>query len=541
MRTPDHPFRAAARALAPGSGLLAALLLAGPLPEAEAAERKFVIAFQGDAATLDAQGRNETTTISIQAHMFDYLVFPAVQGGHEPGLALSWKPVSETKWLIRLRQGVRFHDGAPFTAEAAKEALLRAQGKNFPRSQMKHFTKGIRDIRVVDDATLEIETGQPWPTLHEDLANIAMVPVHYIQKAGDAAFARKPVGTGAYKFVEWVKDDHIDLEANPNHWKGAPAVKSVRIRPVPVDAARTAGLIAGEIDVVWGISPVDAKPLEQNPNVRIYRTITQRNMYLAFDHWRKEGGPFRKDGPHTPGIPQGAPNPFLNLKVRQAVAHAINVPELIQIVLHGSGEPATQLAPPQAFGYNKRLGRLPFDPGRSKRLLAEAGFPNGFKMRLDCTNDRYINDGPMCEAITGMLAKVGIQATPHPRTKAVYFTAMDNGDFTIYQAGWGTDTAGPTFSAVFHTQDHEKGMGRINRGRYSNKELDALIAKASAEMDDAKRQALWERAWEIAIGELSVLPLYQQEAIIAAQKNVQLKPRFNEWILAQEITLTGRN
>ena len=538
MTGPTRPLRSAARALLRWSGILPAALLLAAAPSEGA--RKFTIAFQGDAATLDPQGRNETTTISIQMHMFDTLVFRGIDD-LEPGLATSWKAVSPTKWVVKLRQGVRFHDGSPFNAEVAKESLLRAQGKGFAKSQMKHFTKGIKAIRAVDDATLEVDTGVPWPTLHEDLANIAIVPIGYIQKAGDANFARKPVGTGPYRFVEWVKDDHIDLAAFPGYWGKAPTLKEVRIRPVPVDAARTAGLISGETDVVWGVSPVDARTLEKNPGVKVLRTITQRNIYLAFDHWRKAGGAFKKGGPGSPGLPAGKPNPFQNLKVRRAVAHAVNVPELIRTVMHGSGAPATQLAPPPSFGYNKRLAPLPFDPARAKKLLAEAGFPAGFPMRLDCSNDRYINDGPMCEAISGMLRKVGIVATPNPRTKAVFFPALDNGDFTVYQAGWGTDSVGPTFSAVFHTRDLKKGVGRINRGRYSNKEVDALIAKASSEMDDSKRQAMWEKAWEIVIGELAVLPLYQQEAIIGVQKNVQLTPRFNEWILAQEITLAGKN
>jgi len=519
---------------------LAALLLALP-PAAHAAKEHFVIAFQGDAATLDAQGRNETTTISIQMHMFEALIFRAIDGGLEPGLALSWKAASPTRWLIKLRKGVRFHDGAPFTAEVAKESLLRAQGKGFAKSQMKHFTKGIKEVRVVDEATLEIDTGTPYPTLPEDLANIAIVPVDYIKKVGDAVFARKPVGTGPYRFVEWVKDDHIDMAANPAYWKGAPTIKKVRVRPVPVNAARTAGLLAGEIDVVWGVSPVDAPQLEANPNLKVYRTVTQRTIYLTFDHWRKEGGPLQKEGPYSPGLPKGHPNPFLKLKVRQAVAHALDVQALLKAVMHGSGVPATQLNPPQAFGYNHRLKRLPYDPARAKKLLAEAGFPNGFKTRLDCPNDRYINDGPMCEAIAGMLTKAGIVATPNPRPKAVFFPQMDAGDFSMFMAGWGTQYVTPTYNAVFHTRDLKRGFGRINRGHYRSEEADAIAAKASVEMDDKKRQALWERMWEITMGDLASLPLYQQEAIIATQKSVNLKPRFNEWVLAQEITLADKN
>ncbi len=515
---------------------LVALSLAA-LPASSEAAKKFVIAFQGDAATLDGQGRNETTTISIQNHIFDQLIFQGIDGKLEPSLAVSWKPISNTKWVIKLRKGVRFHNGTPFTAQGAVDALIRASGKTFKKSQMKHYTKWQNTFRIIDDLTFEIDTGKPWPSLPAELARLSIVPVNHIKKVGDAKFARNPIGTGAYKLVEWVKDDHIDLVANENYWKGAPSIKNVRIRPVPVNAARTAGLLSGEIDAVWGIAPVDAKRLEANPKLNVYRTITARTIYLTFDHWRKEGGPYKKNGPYSVGIPKGKPNPFLKPKVRQAVAHGLNVPELLRTVMHGSGEPATQLNPPFAFGYNKRLKRLPYNVARAKKLLAEAGFPKGFETRVDCPNDRYINDGPMCEAISGMLDRIGIKATPNPRPKAVFFKRMSRGDFSMFMAGWGTDLVGPTFSTVFHTRNLKAGVGRINRGRYSNPAVDALMKKTSVIMDDEQRQAMWEKAWEMVIGDLAFLPLYQQEAIIATQKNVSLKPRINEWLLAQEVTV----
>lgn len=507
------------------------------LPSGVNAAKKFVIAFQGDAATLDGQGRNETTTISIQNHIYDQLVFQGIDGNLEPGLAVSWKPLSDIKWRIKLRRGVRFHDGVPFTAQVAADSLIRASGKTFKKSQMKHYAKWLNTIDVIDDHTLEIDTGKPWPSLPAELARISMVPIHYIKKVGDAKFARNPIGTGAYKFVEWVKDDHIDFVANENYWKGAPKIKNVRIRPVPVNAARSAGLLSGEIDLAWGVAPVDAKKLGDDKRLKVYRTVTSRTIYLTFDHWRKEGGPYKKNGTNSVGIPEGKPNPFLKLKVRQAVAHGVNVPELLKTVMHRSGKPATQLNPPFAYGYNKKIKRLPYDPAKAKRLLAEAGFPGGFKTRLDCSNDRYINDGPMCQAIAGMLGRIGIKVAPNPRPKAVFFKRMSRGDFSMFMAGWGTDLVGPTFFTVFHTQQLKKGFGRINRGHYSNPKVDVLMKKAAVVMDEEQRSQMWQKAWEIVMGDIAFLPLYQQEVLIATQKNVILTPRFNEWVLAQEISV----
>ncbi len=520
---------------------LTALLLSALPPFAGAAEKPFVIAFPGGAYTLDAHGRDETTTISIQMHMFDTLIFTGIDGELEPALATSWKPVSDTKWRLKLREGVRFHDGVPFTAKVAAESLLRAKGKGFAKSHVKKFTVGIKAVHVIDDSTIEIDTGKPWPALPDELTGLRMVPIHYIKEVGNAAFALKPIGTGPYKFVEWVKDDHIDLVANEDYWKGAPSIKRVRIRPIPIGAARTAGILSGELDVVWGISPVDGAKLEKNPNVNVFRTATQRTMYMHFDVYRDKGGPYKAFGPVSPGLPKGAPNPFLKRKVRQAVIQTVDVKRLIRTIMHGSGVPATQMIPPQAFGYNKRLKRLPHDPAKAKRLLAEAGFPNGFDVRLDCSNDRYINDGALCLAISGMLTNVGIRTTPNPRPKSVFFSKLSKGDFALYMAGYGGTQVGAAMNAILHTRDLKAGYGQFNRGHYSNKEVDELIENAASEMNVKKRQALYERAWEIGLRDQAWLPLFQNEAIIATQKNIELKPRFNEWVLAQEITVKSKN
>ena len=501
------------------------------------AKKYFVIAFQGDAATLDAHGRNETTTISIQSHIYDTLIFNDIDGSYKPSLAVSWKPINKTEWIFRLRKNVRFHNGDPFDSQVAIDSILRAKGVGFKRSQMKHYTKGIKKLSIIDKYSFKINTGKPWPSLPAEIASIRMVPVSYIKKVGNAKFARFPIGTGAYKFVKWIKDDYIELIANENWWKGSPEIKNVRIRPIPVNAARTAGLLSGEIDVVWGVAPVDGAKLIKNKNLNVFKTITQRTIYLTFDQWRQKGGTFKKGGKYSPGIEVGKTNPFMKLKVRKAISHAINVPQLLQTIMHGSGKPATHLNPPFAFGYNKTIRRLPYSPSRAKKLLKEAGFPNGFKTRLDCPNDRYINDGPMCLAIAGMLTKVGIKTTPNPRPKAVFFKKMSAGDHSMYMAGWGTDQVFTTFSAAFHTRIPGKGFGRINRGRYSNKWLDKHMMEAAVEMNNNKRKKMWEKAWKTVIDDVAFLPLYQQTVIIATQKNVHLVPRVNEWVLAQEISI----
>jgi len=508
-----------------GAFILASLVAAAPAADA-APKGRVTVALASDASTHDPHMHTERMGIIMHQHLFNTLLARDTKTWQPvPHLAESVKGVNPLTWELKLRKGVKFHNGEPFGAESVKFSFERVLNPEQKSPIRGNFT-WIKSVDVVDEHTVRILTTKPYPLIQEILTfgNFGMVPPKYIKEKGDANFAKNPVGTGPFKFVEWRKGERTVMEANERYWKGAPAIKTLTFRVIPEAATQIAELLSGGVDIIRAVPPDQIPAIERSGTARVTATKILRVVYLQLD-----------------GDGRAGKGPLTDVRVRRAINHAVNVDEIMGKVLGGKAVRSPNGNNPMVFGYDPTTKPYAFDPAQAKKLLAEAGFPAGFPMRLDCSNDRYINDGPMCEAISGMLRKVGIEATPNPRTKAVFFPALDNGDFTVYQAGWGTDTVGPTFSAVFHTQDAKKGVGRINRGRYSNKEVDALIAKASSEMDDAKRQAMWEKAWEIVIGEVAVLPLYQQEAIIGVQKNVQLTPRFNEWILAQEITLAGRN
>lgn len=502
---------------------IAALALGIFLKDAAAAPATITIANQGDAATLDGHMRNETTTQTIQLHVYDRLVVFDAHVKLRPALATAWTRKDPTTWVLTLRSGVTFHNGEPFDASVAAWNLNRA--KTHPKSEFKAYASPVAEARALNATTLELKTAGPAPDLLSNLTYIMMLPPKYVEEKGDAHVARNPVGTGPYTFVEWVKDDRVVLEANPRYWGGAPAIRRVVFRPIPEDATRAAALVTGEVDVVWGVAVQDVPRIEAQPNLKVLRSPTQRVIYLSFDMLRKTD---------SPGVGAG-PNPFADVRVRKALYHAIDIDGVIKAVMGGSGAPATQFVTSPVFGYNPNIKRLPYDPARAKALLAEAGYKDGFAARLDCPNDRYVNDAALCEAVAGQLGKVGLRITPNAVPKAVFFPQIDRFDTSFYLAGWGTLDTGATLSAVVATNDKAKGTGRINRGRYSNAEVDSLIQKGRQTLDDREREGLFRTAIELAMNEVAWVPLHQQEMILGVKKGFDFTPRFDEYIFAHEI------
>ena len=388
-----------------------------------------------------------------------------------------------------------------------------------------------KEIQVIDDYTLRIVTREPEPEAALMLTDIFMVPPKYFSETPEAELAVKPVGTGPYTFVEWVKGDHCTMAANPDWNKGQVDFKKVVIRPIPEDATRVAALVSGEIDVCWGVSIPDIPRIEKNKNTYVDRAPSVRVIYLMFDVHSDKGG---KAPQAQPGIPAGQPNPFKNLKVRQAIAHAINVEELIQYVMEGSAYPATQMVSAYSPGYNPDIKQAKFDPALAKKLLKEAGFEKGFTANFDCPNDRYINDQMMTEAIAQQLKKnLGLNLKVVAQPKAVFFPKMNRHESPMFLAGWGLISWAGTMNNFYYRKG--KGFGRNNRGRLSDPELEKRIAAANAEMDPKKRLKMRQAVMAEAIATRFAIPLYHQENVNGYSNRVIGKARVNEYIHAWEI------
>lgn len=507
-------------------------MILGIFQNAWCAERPLIIGFEGDAVTFDPHGRNETTTTTFQRHVYENLVGFDENLKIVPELAESWKLIDDNTWEFKLRKGVKFHNGEPLNAAAVQYSLERC--KTHPKSQYKHMVPDYKEIKIIDEHTIRFITKSPTPEALMMLENISIVPPKLFQeydKKDYGYLTRTMVGTGPYKFVEWVKDDHVTLVANKDWWGGKVDFEKVILRPIPEAATRVAALLTGEIDAAWGISIPDIPRVEKNKNTYVSRCMSQRAIYLMFDIYSDKGGP----APNAnPGIPTGKPNPFKDIRVRKAIAHAINVEDIIKYVMDGSAYPAAQIISTRAFDFSDTVKRPKYDPELAKKLLAEAGYPNGFEANFDTPNDRYINDQQVAEAIAAQLAKIGIKLKVIATPKAVFFPKVDRYESPLFLAGWGTLSWQGTMNSFF--REKRGTYGRNNRGRFSDPELEKMMDISNSIMDEAKRKKLRDEITRRIYETYYVIPLYYQENVFGFSKRIKDgKARIDERLFAHKL------
>ncbi|MDR7485354.1 MAG: ABC transporter substrate-binding protein [Armatimonadota bacterium] len=510
---------------------VALALIAGLASTNFAQGRPVTIAITGDAETMDPMLSAISTTFSVQRHIMEPLVDNDPDARVVPVLATSWRALDTLTWEFKLRPGVRFHNGEPFNAESVKFSIERS--RDHARSLLKAYVSLIKEVRIVDDLTVRLVTSEPSPDLVANLANnVYMLPPRHAREVGDEGLARRPVGTGPYRFVEWVRDDRIVLEANPTYWGPKPQATRVTIKPIPEGATRVAALLAGEVDVIESVPIPDIPRVTRSGGYRVLRKQGPRLIFLAMDVHRDRGG---RHPAGSPGLPEGAPNPFKDVRVRQAIYHAVNTKEIVEQVMGGAATPAEQILPPFMFGYNPKVRRPIYDPSRAKRLLAEAGYPNGFSVRLDVTTDRYVNDREVGLALVGMLKRVGIDVTLNGMPRLIYFPRMRAFDTSFQMSGWLTLISSSNWAALLGCVDPKTGYGRANYGRYCNPELDRLIDIMRTEMDEKKRLEAFHKAAELTRQDVGKIPLYFEELTRGVKAGIEMPVRVDEYVLAADI------
>lgn len=506
---------------------LAPLALLGSLALAQAGlgdtpDKPLVIGYQAGAATLDPIMRAENVSYVWQRHIFDTLTYKDRDGQAKPRILTDWKAVGTNEWVMGVRQGVRYHNGDPLTAEDVAASILDAA--NNPKSQVRHFLVAVKDVKVVDARTIRILTGNPDPNLPLGLTQIPAMPQAYIQKVGRDAFAKNPVGSGPYRFVKWLAQESLDLEAFAGYWGKQPEFKHVRITVIPNAATRVAALLSGQIQVAHDVDPQDIPRVKGSGRTYVTSTTGFRTIYLAMDYYRT------KD---SPGMPAGQANPFMNPLVRKALYQAIDAEAIVNKFLEGMGTVATQFLPPTAEAYDPAARRLPYDPKAARALLAQAGYPNGFKVRLETNTDRAL----LAQALAGLLGQVGIQAEVNAVPTAVFNPNLNKGEFTLFLNGWGTTDAVATYNALFRCIDTKEGLGASNRIKYCNATADKFIVQSSAAFDETKRNNLSRSAYRVAERtDFAYIPIYYQSAINGVANGVGWTARPDEMIFAWDMT-----
>ena len=481
--------------------VLAALLaVAGAFAVAQSPTGRIVIAQGTDAASLDPQRQNDAFSTSVLSNLFDTLVYRAADLSLQPGLASAWELVDDTTWRVTLRPGVAFHDGSAFTAADVKFSLERPLDPALGSPLSGRFAV-IAGVDVIDDLTVHVRTTAPYPLLPARLSEWFMLSQAYVEATDPAALAITPMGTGAYRFVEWVKDDRLVLTANEAYWRGAPAIRDVVFRPIPELSTRVAALQSGDVDLVTNVPAFRQAEVAAAASLDVRSVPSTFFQYVALD---------------------GTKNPVLaDVRVRQAIQHATNVEDIVEFLFDGAAE---RIAVPLAFGtfgLDESIEPYPYDPERARALLAEAGYPSGIRFALDAPVGRYAQDKETAEALVGQWAQVGIEVDLNVNEWSVQLTKYRAGtELTdAHFMGWGTSTfdADDVFFGAFANQP--------TKNNYENLELTDLVLRARSSMDPAERERLYADAQRIVYEEVPWVVLFQQVDIYGVRADLAWQPR----------------
>jgi peptide/nickel transport system substrate-binding protein len=509
---------------------VAAALAASALLSAHAQTLRW--SSSGDPLTLDPFAQNESLTNSINGQVYEFLVARDQKLGIVPQLATEWKQDGPLKWTFKLRPNVKFHDGRPFTADDVVFSLDRAKQ---PTSQIAVYANALGTARKVDDLTVEFTTPQVEPIFLQKLNTIYILSKGWAEankatKTQDfankeEAFAsRNANGTGPFQLVSRAPGVKTVYKRFAGYWgKIEGNVQEVVYTPIGSGATRTAALISGELDFVLDPPPSDVERLRRTAGVKVIDGPENRIIYIGLDQGRDELLYSSVKGK----------NPFKDVRVRRALYQAIDIETIKDKLMNGRATPTGALVPTAIASFNDPdiEKRLPYDVEAAKKLLADAGYPNGFEVTLDTPNDRYINDERIAVTLAAQWARIGVKVKVNAQTKSLYFNKVEKLDTSLYLFGWGgsiTD-AETTFTPIYRNRG-EKGVGEFNRGNYKDDELDALAAASSKEPGVEKRKALIKQVFLRHNEQVHHIPLHRQFIPWAARDGVSVVHRADNWL-----------
>jgi peptide/nickel transport system substrate-binding protein len=497
--------------------------------------RDISIGLQAAITSMDPHFHNLSPNNSLLRHVFEALIRQDADQRLSPGLALSWKALDDTTWEFKLRKNVRWHDGSPFTAEDVAFSFKRAPEVPNSPSPFTQFLRPIKEVKVVDAHTLLLKTETAHPLLPNELSALLIVS----KKVGEGATTenynsgKAAIGTGAYKFVEYVPNQKVVLKANYGYWGGEEPWDKVTFKMLTNPAARVAALLSGDVEFIETVPTADIDSMSKDARIVLSSKVSSRVIYLHIDSGREKNSPMVTD---KSGKPMEA-NPLRDVRVRKAISKAINRDAIVSRVMENKAIAASQLLADGFFGTSTKLKAEKFDPEGAKKLLAQAGYPDGFGLTIHGPNNRYINDDKIAQAVGQMLTRVGIDTKVETMPSAVYFQRATDLKYSLMLIGWGSETGEQLSSlkALLATYNKEKALGLTNRGRYTNKALDDVLAVAVKTIDDKKREVLIQQAIEIAMGDQGLIPLHYEVSTWGMKKGLKYIPRADQYTLAMDL------
>lgn len=515
-------------ALAAGTG-------ASAVAQAAGGSCDLVFGLGASVTSIDPHFHALTPNGAIAEHIFSNMVLQDEFLRIRPGLAERWEVGDDPRvWTFYLRDDVTWHDGTPFTADDIVFTFERVP--NVPNSPSNYsiYTQHVEKIEVIDDHTIRFTTFDVFPLMPQYAALLTIIPRHAAEGRSTAEFndGTATIGAGPYRFVQFEPGERIVLERRDDHWGDIPEPHRVEYRIINSNATRVAALLSGDVDIIDTVPTTDVARLEATEGITVSSIAGVRNIYIYLDQGRDET-PFVFD---LNGNPL-AENPFKDQRVRLALSKAINRDAIVSRVMNGQASASGQLLPKGVMGHVDELTPTAFDPEGARALLAEAGYPDGFRMTLHGPNDRYINDAEIVQAVAQMWTRIGVLTEVDTMPLSVYFSRSGRLEFSAGLLGWGTGTGEPDspMVGILATVNPERGRGTANRSLYSNPEFDALLDKALAELDIERREEVYREATRIAMADVAIIPLHHQFNTWAMRDGITYVPQVDEQSLAMNV------
>lgn len=506
------------------------------------------IALASEPTAVDPHYHDLTPNNALAQHIFDSLVRQDEQQKLHPGLAASWENDGKNRWTFKLREGVSFSNGKPFTAEDVVFTFCRTlKNETKVSDSFSDVTGNFASMETPDPKTLVITTKEPEPLLPNLLSGLGILsasivehgPISYdvskncgvtgawptVSGFNDGTLA---IGTGPYKLKSYSRGSSIELERNPTYWGQAEPWATVRLLPVTNAGPRLAGLLAGDYDVIENPAARDLGRIRNDKRFDSVITPSTRVIYFQLDVARDQS-PFVKS--------EDGKNPLKDVRVRKAMSLAIDRDAIVKRIMDGAAEPAYQYLPTGMFGTQAKPEKLAYDPAQAKKLLAEAGYEKGFQLTLSTTNDRYINDSQITQAVAQYLTQIGIKTEVDAMTRAIYFPRRAKKEFSVALGGWGSGT-GEAASFLRQwppTPNEAKTIGGSNYGGYKNEAFDKVIREAITTLDDARRDQLLQEAGKIVLADYAFIPLHFESGIWAFKSELDVKGRADQYMLAMSV------
>lgn len=493
-----------------------------------AKDANLAIGMSTTPTSLDPHEDSSAPNNATSRHIWDSLINLTGTSGNDPELATEWKVIDPTHWEFKLREGVKFHDGSTFDAEDVIASLLRARDK--PSKSFAAYTRNIANITATDPYTIVVETKIPDPLLLNSLSRIRIISADCAE-ASVVEFenGKCAIGTGAFKYDTYANGDRLKLKRNDDYFAGPSDWETVTLRFLPDDGARLASLLSNEIDIIETLPADGMAKVENNADLHVINGQSSRFVYLGLD--------VSKDKPDFVAANDGSPlpeNPLKDERVRRALLMSINRPAIVDRVMQKNGTVADQFVAEGYMGHSEDVTPVTYDPAAAKALLAEAGYPEGFRMTIHGPSGRYVKDSEVLQAIGQMFSRIGIQTQVEVQPWSMYSDAYSNGKFSAFFGAWGVnsgETTNPTL-ALIASRNPDKGTGRYNGGGVSDPKIDDVLAQATSEMDEAARLPLLAELSALTFDKLWLLPLHYENVVLGAKKAVTYQPRGDKYTLA---------